>query len=364
MSAVINRTNLSLCLLAQEQLVEYYGGLATPTYKKGVMEALQSPLNALAGSKFTQLASGDIRPGQGARKVRMEYLAPNCTEYDGTSGTVVNPCSISGSAQTRKFADYEVGLISTAITTELTVDSLKSMCLGKELVLGEWLAQTAPKIDEDLNAQLAAKVYSLMSTYSNGDSSITDPETINLINSAGVPNLIALTKLNAIYKKRGYTSPMIVGGAHVEGILSAMGANMYGQNANGVNYASYTANMFSDFQMDAVIDNSETNLLTWAPGAIQMIEWYNTEGLGQIKKGNVQIGGLPSTYEQEAAKVRINGKFYDFYMTYSCNKWVIALQKIVDVADLPIDVVCENKYPALAFISGCGDGACSYLDSI
>lgn len=361
MSAVINKTNLSICKLAQEQLVDYFGSLANPSYAKGTYEALSSPVNSIAGTKFTQLAAGDLRPGQGARKVRMEYIAPDCTTYDGSAGSVINPCTLTGSAQTRKYADYEVGLVSTPLSTELTVADLKAACIGKEIFLGQWMAQAAEKIMQDLNAQLVAKTYSLMSTYENGDSSITDPITLNIINSQGVPNMIAISAVNAAYRKRGYSNPIMVGGSHVEGLIQSQGK--LGQGANGVNYATITAPLFADFQMDGVINNSNTNLLTWAPGSIQLIEWYNTEGLGKIRKGSVEIGDLGVGYEQEASKVLINGVFFDMYMTWSCNKWVVGLQKIVDVADLPSDVVCEGKYPALAFVSGCGDGSCNYLTS-
>lgn len=362
MSAVISKTDLTICKLVQKNLIDYYRELVNPMYIKGVWDALKSPLNAKAGTKFTQLVEGTPKPGTSPRKVRMEYVAPNCTTFDGSAGSVVNPCSITGTAQTRKFADYEVGLISTAQTLEITVADLKAICKDKSMIMADWMNQAARVILEDINAQLGLKAYNLMSTYTDGDSSITDPQTVNLINSAGVPNFIAMTKLNAMYKKRGYTSPIIVGGPHVEGVISAQG-NL-GQASNGIDYSKFGANMFSDFQLDGVVDNSETNIITWAPGTFQLIEWYNTQGLGAIKQGSVSIGDLGNTYEQEASVVNINGIDFDFYATWTCNKWVMQLQKIVDIADIPSDAICENKYPALAFISGCGDGACSYLDNL
>ena len=358
-------TDLTPCLLSQTNIAKHFGSLAADSQKPfvGTLNALESPLNKVGMQLTEELNNGQIMPKTGGkRKVQVRYIKPQCTE-----GTDVefSECNIPNSdAQEWGFEDVVIDdYISFSI--ELTEEDYDNFCEDRNTIYMENLMTRHNDAIKRLDKKLIQAVAPLMGNYPiSGTSSITSPLTVPFLSPGNTPNLGAFNKVLEAFQLMGYAQrPIWVGDRKLlplNQIKDSLGLNSQGIDLSKLNLS----NFFYDAQLDATINNGDNNVLTWIPGTIQLVEFFDNRRKSVVKPLSLTVNGVNVTrYEKQTDIINIDGRFWDFFYEYDCGVHKFGFQKRFGLYHLPFDAVCDNKFPALGWLADCAlIDDCALLD--
>lgn len=346
-------TDLSPCLLMQENAVKYFGKLAADSQKPfvGTLDALESPLNKVGMQLTEDVNNGRIAPKGGKRKVQVRYIKPACT----TSPDVeASECNIpANNSQEWGFEDLTIDdFVSFGI--QLTEQEFDEFCEDRDTIYMENLKTRHNEALKKYDTKLIKAIAPLMGNYSTGASSITSTITVPFLSPGNTPNIGAFNKVLEAFMKMGFSQrPIWVGDKKLlplAQIKDSLGLNDQGIDLSKLNLS----NFFYDGQLDSTINTLENHVLTWIPGTIQLVEYWDHKRKTLSEPMSLNVNGINVTrYKKQLDIVNIDGRDWDFYYEYDCEVHKFHFQKRFGLFHLPFDSVCDNKFPALQWYADC-----------
>lgn len=351
------------CLLAQWAIDTRFKGLGGKSQdtRFGALEALLSTSNrSTVGFQENQA----LKPDASNKIVTARYMPFVCDVSD-VSGSDIDKCDLgSGEGETFSSKNYAITLSASERFT-LDEDDFRANCETPSEFFAISFSRTVEKLLQKLDRMAINRIISNAGAYSDSTDSVANPKTLNIINTGGAFNPIGLVSAGVELEKNGAgdVNPIIVGAGHLSTVkkMSALG----GVNANGVNTASFGA--FQDVYVDDLIDRyalsgSDSRLLAWVPGALQLISWNEFGGdyslWERVERGSTSWAGDMGRFKKVWDTVQLlPGLEADLIYEFDCGKHTWALVVNFDVVGLPSDLTCGDY--VLNFLQGCGDFECA-----
>jgi hypothetical protein len=302
--------------------------------------------------KMEQELRDKALPNTSFPKIRVNIPKSFCA--DTTSDSYTNPCTpvAEGGAQYEQIDVTVTGYIAKKFT--LSNAQFEDVCYNKDPYLAKELERASKAVLRDMDKELISRANALMGNYTDGTSSLTSPKTLNLVNSSGAVNVATFPLVDAEYDGIGANDGyMVVGGRWLKMynqlLKLSIGNTAIGLDATQLPDLQY----YYDSNSDAVLN--ECAALTWAKGAIQIIEPYRYTGNWEWFKEN-----------SVRTTMVINGIKYDYAMEFdTCvdgGQWTVTLSKHFDLFYIPTaKYTCtggEGNFK-LKYLLGCGDISCS-----
>jgi hypothetical protein len=323
---------------------------------KGMYFALRSNQNRAGYEPFITEAENELRnkaiPNSGFPLIRVNIPKSFCSRE--ATDTPSNPCTAvaEGGAQYEQLDVTVTGYKEYKFT--ISNAQFKSVCYDKDPYLANELKIGSETLLRDVDKDLISRANALMGNYTDGTSSLTNPRTLNLVNGAGAPNVITFPLVDAEYDGIGANNGyMVVGGRWLNMYNKALSLSV-GNTAIGLD-ATLLPDLqyYYDSNSDAVLQ--ECAALTWAKGAIQIMEPYRYTGNWEwIQENSVRTTMV------------INGVKFDYAMEFkTCvdgGQWTITLSKYFDLFYIPTEkYTCTGGQGnfKLKYLLGCGDTSCS-----
>lgn len=327
--------------------------------EKGFLNAVTSPQNV--GSFELRLDPNKERPTDSSvRKVYTSDTIPLCNQDTEAAGACATPSySADDVAANFKAVEHRV---EESIQRKIVMDveAFKAFCLSPQEYLAKRLLAFRDGVIQEINSKLVTKAVAYEGLYADGVNSLTNPKNVSFLTSNTFGGYIfdptGYAAIKDEYSKIGhpFSTPFIVGGSHANYLRTVAGF-MNGSNLNGVTSA-VIPNLFVDYAVDTTIADGNNNLITWAPGAIQVV------GYNDVSDTMVQLS-VPMHRE----KMRVPDPFgtginseWDFYFNVDesgCKyelRWELFFDLIVPV---PYDGTCAKK-PILGFTVDCEGNVC------
>lgn len=324
--------------------------LGTPN---GVLGALTSDLNK-QGFELS-LDPNKSRPASGShRKVYTSDVVPLCNQDTTAEGACASP-SYSADAVASKFKAVE-HRINQSIQRKITLDldAFKSFCLSPREYMAKRLIAMRQGVLDEINSKLIDGVIAYNGNYADGTSSISQSKEVSFTTSTNIFDPRGYAKVKDEYAQLGhpYIIPIIVGGSHIQGLITNA-QFLGGTNAAGVN-TYVLPNAFLDYGVD-VAYGAGSHLLTWAPGSIQAVG-YN----------DVTDDMIATSVPMHREKMRIPDPFgaglgtWDFYFNVDSTGCIYEMRYELwfdAIVPVPYDGTCGKK-PILHFEVSCDANAC------
>ncbi len=363
-------TGYSPCLLAQEAIDAKFNGLnpGTISTDTGMLNALVSPVNTGARS-FNPLPERALPTADGKVKITASYLPFACDE---SSVEPIDDCDVTGGATpSYLYEDFYIDSVSTVKFT-LKDEEFRSMCESAGTQLNDMIVRETDKLLRIINKKSILQSTALFGTYpGTAVNSYANPATLQVVNGSMLynPQMVAVVKGLYSRMQLGDITPMMVGAGYTDYI--AFLRNISGVSDDGINRASTFGleNFFRDSQLDSVLPALAPGLLTWAPGAMQLLTWNKNVGpqdystpLNRLSAYD-GIGAATTAYEKQFTTLNVNGLLVDFFYTYNCGVHSFAMQLHHSVVGLPATAFadCQTYNFALAFQQACGTLDCTTL---
>lgn len=367
----VTPTTREFCCIKVQQMLEDIVGANTPEFLRqetnGFMMALTSQQNtggfAQVQSTFGNSGKGPANGGNA--KVDVEYRKRTCTT---SVDTVPGLCDDAAATPS--------DIIASTVTVEcvksqefwLDKESYRQLCESPSDMQANLFRDKIADLKRDINDDLISKFATGFGNYYTkpGDVPVdsgTNPKTLLLFDStpaAGIrTNGLAMTPLMADYRKSGFrSSPIVVGGDLFARYMEAQNlfvGNVEGGDATRMpSFASWV-----DYAINPVLGGATEELLSWVPGYVQMLEWY------QFPAGSV-YEELKEDYQETVMSM---GDFtFDFSVRYDeCNrKWHFVMTKYYDLFKIPGEAFntvapCnQQSNGCLQWLADCGTVECNY----
>lgn len=362
----VTGTDLTPCLLLQEKAVKYFGKLASDSQKPfvGVLDALESPINKVGTQITMDMNNGQIPPETGGkRKVQVRYIKPTCKE---ATDVEASECSIPASDDNEwGFDDVTIDDF-VSFSLQLSETDFANFCEDRDTIYMENLMTRHNDAIKRWDKKLINAIHPLMGTYSTGTSSITSPITVPFLAPGNIPNLGAFNKVLEAFQNMGFSStPIWVGDKKLLPLKQIQMQGALGLNNQGIDLSKLNlTNFYYDNQLDANIAGGNDNVLTWIPGTIQLVEYLDHKRKTLTEPMSLTINGTQVTrYKKQLDVINIEGRDWDMFYEYDCGLHKFHFQKRFGLFHLPVDSVCENKFPALAWLADCNlIDDCALLD--
>lgn len=302
----------------------------------------------------------DIPAADSFRKVYTKDIVPVCNQDTTADAVCATPTfSADTPADNYDFMEHRIGQ-SIKREIVLKLDDYKEFCLSPMQYLADRLKAFRAGVWQEINTKLNGSLIAIPGAYydqSGGDNSLNAAKSVAFLtpNSAGgfMFDPTGYSNIKDEYAQLGYpyVNPIIVGGSQLAVFQSNAGF-MGGANVNGVTQTG-VPNLYVDYGIDTEFADGDNHLVTWAPGALQMIS------VNDITDDMIRFS-VPNQRE----RMRIESPFgdgftWDFYFdvdSTGCQfklKWQLWFDLIIP---RPY-VTCAPK-DILHFIVGCGDNAC------
>jgi hypothetical protein len=321
----------------------------------GMYFALKSNQNRAGYEDFLTTTENEFRnkaiPNAGFPKIRVNIDKSFCE--DNASDTPTNPCdAVAQDGDLYEQLDVQVDEYAQSKFTISNAQFL-SVCYDKDAYLAKKLEIASKEVLRKMDKKLVAKVNSLMGNYTDGTLSLTNPRTLNIVNGAGAPNVMTFPLVDAEYDGIGANNGyMVVGGRWLnmynQALKLSIGNTAIGLDATQLPDLQY----YYDSNSDVVLQ--ECAALTWAKGAIQILEPYRYTGNWEWFKEN-----------SVRTTMVINGVKYDYAMQFKdCvdgGQWTITLSKYFDLFYIPTEkYICTEGQGnfKLKYLLGCGETSC------
>jgi hypothetical protein len=361
------------CLLAQFALDEKFNGLNPGATQSdvGMLRALTSDVNRGA-VQFNVLPLKAAPTASSKVKLTASFLPFICDTSE--SEAPVDNCDVSGGdTPTYQYADFTVDEITTQKWT-LSDDQFRASCETPGKQFDDMFLRNVDAFLRKVNKKSIIEASTFGGNYpSNGQNSVSNTISIPVIdpNKLYNPQAIALIKSEFMKMQLGNVNPIIVGAGLMDFAMAGM--PIAGISDDGVNrgIGFGLENYFRDSQIDAIATDpvtGETPLLTWAPGALQLITWNKNVGPFAFSTPLDRIAaydGIPAgttRYKEQYVTLNIGGLEVDFFYQYDCNgNHSFALQLHHSVVGLPSTSfgACQDYNYVLSWLQTCGTLDCS-----
>ena len=324
---------------------------------KGFLQAVTSAENV--GSFELVLSPNQDRPTAGShRKVYTSDTIPLCDQDTTADGPCATPAYTADDVAAKfKAVEHRIDE-SIKRTITLDLDEFKAFCIAPQDYIRKRLLAMRNGVQQEVNAKLVPKAIAYAGAYANGVSSVSPTVNVSFItanlNGGYMFDPTGYAKIKDEYAQIGspYVSPFIVGGAHV-GTLQTLGAFMGGANVNGVT-STAIPNLYLDYEVDTTFADGNNNLVTWAPGALQVA------GTNVVSDAMIQVS-VPMFRE----KMRVPDPFatglgdWDFYFNVDATGCIYEMrwEKYFDLLTPVPYGTCANK-PILNFTVDCTGNEC------
>ena len=360
------------CLHIQQSLEDLAADNAPGLIREnfGMFDALRSANNTRG---FTAKIKTDAFPGKGKfesgtgvavrPKLEIEYLKP----VKRTAKTSRDGLCVDATQSTDPYAYLDVTVDNTrALDGKMTKDDFDELCHGPSERLAIDLRNTAHDLLRAINEQLVTQAYAVMGNYMDGTASGAGAtaKDLPLINGAGYINSTAMAAVKSQYRRMHTSDAPIVVGGDILGIwMDARTAGGLGPGALGAaggDTYKFGSDIYLDYDVDPVIQTIETDTLshalTWSPGGLQLLEWYEYVGYKE------EIG-KPDYIE---TTIEIDGVKFDYSLNYDkcTHTWDWELSKVFDLWAIPDIAFTAGAaiWPwnrRLAWTLSCGDFDCA-----
>lgn len=316
----------------------------------GARALLQNAEDTQDGKDYFQLSSG--KP---VMKLKYEKCRITDSTYDDTTA---NYCvDLSPEGDPYGYVDATIAKHYMSQPIEITDVEFANLdeTPSQRIILR--MAQEIKSIMLRVNADWVAKVKAATGLYHDGTSSVSAPRRLNIMNDEGKYNPQAFVNVQLEYMVNGFSGrPIGVAGQRMYRALAAeknVGMGAYNVPVSAPNIGVDVA---LDFTMDATINNTEENFLTWMPRTIFPLRW--TKNVGYQAK-NLEM--------HKAGTVSYLGEVFDVTVaTIGCPlRTVITIEKWIDLFT-PIDAMygCGWKKGVLNHTLGCGPDDCETTGNI
>lgn len=326
----------------------------------GMLAALLSPNNRAGFTQVTDaVRNAKSRPVNGGNQVEIEIEKPNCGVAAETKPSL---CDV-GTATVSPYLYLQPCVEQVAsYSFRITKDEFANICESPNERLATTLRRGAEIVQNHINRKLADLGYGLMGNYASGDLSTgATAQFLAVINPNGSINASAFAKLKAEFRKQKCnTAPIVVGGdtlAIIEDIRQLGGTGPVGGTAGAdASAMSRIAQTYYDSQIDASIQalagDTASHVLSWSPGALQFLEWYeNVDYREEFKE------------DYSETTITIDGITYDYSLHYSkCDKaWDVHISKCYDLFCIPDTAYapCYEFNNKVHYTIGCGETDCT-----
>ena len=325
---------------------------------KGFLEAVTSDQN-VGSFQLAINPNKDIPGASSFQKVYTTDTIPLCNQDTTAQGACITP-SYSADDVEAKFKAVE-HRIEESIQRKITMDldGFKQFCLSPQEYLRKRLLAMRDGVHAEINAKLVPKAIAYAGAYSTGVSSVTPSVAVSfMVDGANGGKLFDPTgyaKILDEYAKIGspYVTPFVVGGSHAAYIKTFAGFAT-GANQNGVT-SSIIPNLYVDYTVDTTFENGLNNLVTWAPGTIQVA------GTNAVTDNMIAY-----SRPMEREKARVADPFgtglgeWDFYFNIDETGCIIELrwEKYFDLIVPTPYGTCASK-PILNFLVDCDGNSCA-----
>lgn len=333
------------------------------TRDAGTIKALYSTTN---GGTVSVIQDGKEKPSAtSTRKVKIKYTAKDCT----TGGTTpISKCNLDGVAANDpfKYSDIKIsGIYNWGF--KINDETLRKLCENRTEFYNTIIKNKLDAAIQGLNAEYLKQAILKMGKYPlTGVESLVTPKQIPVITSAGVANPAGLALIKSIYQQMNRSEkPIIVGAGKLDVLANALGYS--GLASNGINgAAAELSNYFRDANVNSTGQfegDGTDNILTWIPGALRPVEFYQNAGDHFEYGSEISVGGK-KYFSYEYGRAELGGIVWDFFMKRNCDEWQFAFQKEFEVFSLPSDAfgACQDYNYALAFQLACGDLTCELIN--
>lgn len=358
MGIVTGTTAVNPCNKLQEALGKYMLNPAAQKVPTGAYEALTSTQNK-GGFEVLPTEGKSRLTSSSERKLQLRFVPKICTT-DGiaemsecSTDTVVNPLYAT--------ADVRVTLRHTW-GFSINEQTQRDLCEGDAQVYADYfMAKYATEGKGGLNKKLISPLAAAMGNYPvSGDDSITTPKILPVVTSVGVINPAGLAVIDYDYLQMEQNAPPVaLGAGRLD--LAALSQKYAGLTTGGINNAAANLNYFRDTAVNAFFNDNNDHILTWAPGSIQLVEWFDF--VGQFDKATeIIVNGKREIEKATTTIVTPDGVKWDVKVTYVCGVYQWVFQKWFDVIPLPSTAfteACQDYNYSLHYLLGCGDLDCT-----
>lgn len=363
MATTIDATNANPCQIVQgsiEQAFLRHPG-AQP-FGAGAYDALMSDVNR--SPLISTLQSGGGKPSASAKaKVQVTYVPASCEE---DAEAQLDRCEFITDEPAFKTADLTVDSF-TEWGFQLTEDDYRAMCEGDiNGVYGKMILAKYQQAKKNFNKKIVDALVLLPGNYpTNGDDSLTSPISLPIVTSAGTYLPTGFGLLKSIYNSADiYDDPIIVGGRGIPEL--AVNSLRYSalNTVPGYTVNGGLPNLYLDGTLNDAFGDGDNHLLTWAPGAVQLLEWYqNADGWGWDSQ--ITRNGAQAFDQQYTTIVTPDGIRWDFSYKFDCGVHYYKFSKIFGVAPIPSDAfgTCRDYNYILNFLATCGDLECATIEA-
>lgn len=252
----------------------------------GTTQAIQASM-AQGGAMSVDLSSLKEPYTAGAtsnNRIGVKYKVRRC---DDTVDTSLDPCDDDDNGINPWV--YEDFLFTTPVSHSFTVDigAMRRYCESYSEAYIALLKETYDTLKRKVNARYISQLTANLGDYWANDCSLaansgTDTAAVAFFDSNGNPKPMGFFKVVQQYRRMGYTgSPLIIGGSPLDAFNFSKpiwAGNANGFDGNRVNGAQ----LFSDYQLDSIMDNGFDNIISIAPGSAYEMHWNRFSGDGEI----------------------------------------------------------------------------------
>lgn len=363
MATILDATNLNPCQVVQAGIeTAFLRHPGAQPFGAGAYDALVSDINR---SSFiaSQAASTAGGPSSGSpAKVQVTYVPASCEE--GVED--LDRCEFPTTESAFKTANLTVDNEFTW-GFKLTENEYREMCEGDITgVYGKMLLAKYQQAKKQFNKKIVDALVLLPGNYpTNGADSLTSPISLPIVTTAGTYLPTGFGLLKSIYNSADiYDDPIIVGGRGIPEL--AVNSLRYSapNTVPGYNVAGGLPNLYLDGTINDAFGDGDSHLLTWAPGAIQLLEWYNNIGQWGWTSQITRNGALAFD-QQYTTIVTPDGITWDFSYKFDCGVHYYKFSKVFGVAPMPSDAfgVCRDYNYILNFLATCGELDCADINA-
>lgn len=350
------------CISLQESLARYFGDKNYPAMANvptGATDALKSAQNTNGFQQISDsLTNGTARPTDTSnRTVHIRYVTSECDDSDLGE---IGECNL-GDAATPLYNTAKVTVTrSFSWGFDLSETQFRDMCEGKDQQFADMVMSKYARKKAGFNKQIVALLTGLMGNYPlTGDASIANPIEIPVVDTNGAFSPTGLALVQATYAQmERMDTPIIVGAGKLD-FASYAKAYSAANNA-GIDPQKLALNFFRDASVNTSFGDGDDHIFTWAPGAVQLVEWFDNEGLYERTETHM-VNGREEVKKAKTTFLTPDGLKWDMYYEFDCGLHKYRFQKWFDVAGIPSDAfgACKDYNYALHFLLSCGAITCN-----
>lgn len=364
--AVTPTTSKYCCLVVQQMLNDIVGE-NTPfnivPETNGMFEAVNSAQNTSGFEQVqTESRQGKGLPSAGNRKVDIEYAVRQCNTVNQVAPNLCDVQTVQG--DDLLYSQVDVQEISST-GFRLGKEEFRQLCESPNERQARAITNRLHDLMQDINDRMIAKFFAGVGNYFNPVTvpptvpvnSNTNPKTLLMFNALYQNNALALSPLKRDYRKNGFKGmPITVGGDLMQDWMNN-GPVFVGDNDGKDSTRTSAPPFWYDYRVDDVIADGDQHLLSWVPGYVQMLQWF------QFEPGTVYEELKPNFQE---TVLDMGGFKFDFTVKYNeCDHvWDLTFTKYWDLFKVPNEAFNEDcgqfSNGCLNWLLDCGDLDCNY----